>query len=138
MLNIYELKDIRKELKILCGMINVFIDVIVNGCDYSNNDNLIDNVNILIEKADDLLIRFQNLIYLMIENEYCAKTETKLKYIKGLLCVLKCCLISSDEDYDENGVNWICLTLSEKCNIIMENINKVRLLTNPNEDINTD
>ena len=65
MLNIYELKTIRKELKVLYGMINVFIDVIINGGDYSDNDNLINNAEVIIEKANDLLIRFQNLIFLI-------------------------------------------------------------------------
>ena len=138
MLNIYELKTIRKELKVLYGMINVFIDVIINGGDYSDNDNLINNAEVIIEKANDLLIRFQNLIYLMIENKFCENTETELKYVKGLLCVLKCCLSSSIEDYDENGVYFICFMLSEKCKAVISNINETRLLTYPDEDINID
>lgn len=133
--NIFELKNIRKELKVLSSMINVFIDVVVNGSDYSSCGDLISNVDALIEKIDELLTRFQKLIYIMIENDYCENTETELKYIKGLLKVLKCCLIASNDDYDENGVNWTCLSLSEKCNIAVMNINEVRLLTYPNEDI---
>lgn len=118
----YELKKLKIDIENLCEKVMASLDEIENGIKSKNYNIPNKKVRILENQILNILLNFENFLLLLTENEDFESIQRNLIYVKGLLSVLRCCIISNKKDFDDIGIILICDYIYDECEKIIDTI----------------
>ena len=120
-----ELKNFKNKIINLCDKIADSLDILEFGSKSSDTKILVRRIELLEKQILNLLIEFENFIILLIENENFECIQKEIMNIKALLSILRCCLSSSEKNFEHMGITLVCDLIFDKCKFINKKKKKI-------------